>query len=63
MTRAAKIEDDPVVEEVRAIRADMWREAGGTVAGLLSLLLAKSRAKRKPIVRAKTKRTTRRPKA
>ena len=30
--------DDPVVEEVRAIRADLWSEGGGTVAGLLRVI-------------------------
>ena len=32
--------DDPVVEEVRAIRARLWKEAGGTVEGLVSLIAA-----------------------
>ena len=30
--------DDPVVEEVRAIRARLWKEAGGTVEGLVRLI-------------------------
>ena len=30
--------DDPVVAEVRAVRARLWREAGGTVDGLIRLL-------------------------
>lgn len=30
--------DDPVVEEVRAIRARLWKEAGGTVKGLVRLI-------------------------
>ena len=29
---------DPVVEEVRRIRAQIWREAGGTPEGLIRLL-------------------------
>jgi hypothetical protein len=33
-----KIVDDPVVAEVRAIRAKLWKEAGGTVEGLIALL-------------------------
>ena len=32
--------DDPVVEEVRAIRARLWKEAGGTVEGLVRLIAA-----------------------
>lgn len=30
--------DDPVVAEVRAIRAKLWQEAGGTVAGFIKLV-------------------------
>ena len=30
--------DDPVVAEVRAVRAELWREAGATVSGLIQLL-------------------------
>lgn len=30
--------DDPVIEEVRAVRAQLWREAGGTPEGLIALL-------------------------
>lgn len=30
--------DDPVVDEIRAIRAKLWREAGGTVEGYLRLM-------------------------
>ncbi|MFH0982557.1 MAG: hypothetical protein V2A79_13615 [Planctomycetota bacterium] len=30
--------DDPVVAEVRAIRAQLWKEGGGTVAGLVELI-------------------------
>jgi hypothetical protein len=34
--------DDPVVREVRAARAELWKEAGGTIEGLMRL--AKKRA-------------------
>ena len=30
--------DDPVVEEIRAVRARLWKEAGGTVEGLVRLI-------------------------
>lgn len=30
--------DDPVVHEVRQAREELWREAGGTIEGLLRLL-------------------------
>lgn len=32
--------DDPVVEEIRAVRARLWKEAGGTVEGLVRLISA-----------------------
>ena len=32
---------DPIVEEVRAARAEMLKQAGGTLDGLTSLLLSK----------------------
>lgn len=38
MTRKRAIAEDPVVLEVRAIRNRLWKKAGGTFAGLLSLL-------------------------
>ena len=30
--------DNPVVAEVRAIRAKLWEEGGGTVAGFIDLI-------------------------
>ena len=30
--------DDPVVNEVRKVRQEIWREAGGTIEGLLAWL-------------------------
>jgi len=39
--------EDPVVAEVRAIRQKLWRQAGGTFAGLLRLLDEKVPAARK----------------
>ncbi len=38
MSRTKKETDDPVVEEVRRIRAQLWKKAGGTVKGLRTLL-------------------------
>lgn len=30
--------DDPVVEEVRAVRAKLWEEGGGTIEGFVELI-------------------------
>ncbi len=38
MSRRQDLLNDPVVEEVRAIREKMVREAGGTIDGLLRLI-------------------------
>lgn len=38
MSKRPEPQEDPVVTEVRAIRARMWKEAGGTIAGYLRLL-------------------------
>jgi hypothetical protein len=38
MKTKSTVTEDPVVSEVRRIRAQLWREGGGTVAGLLRLL-------------------------
>lgn len=54
MNRRTKVQDDPVVEEVRAIRAKLWQEAGGTVEGLISLLDAE-RSKMRTTAKAKSK--------
>jgi len=43
-----RLAEDPVVAEVRSIRAELWREAGGTVAGLIRLLEPGKRSRRKP---------------
>ncbi|MCI0722292.1 MAG: hypothetical protein L0338_25465 [Acidobacteria bacterium] len=40
-------DEDPVVAEVRRIRAELWRESGGTVAGLLRLLETRQGPKRR----------------
>jgi hypothetical protein len=41
--------NDPVVEEVRRIRSELWKEAGGTVSGLQKLLdQATPRRRRSP---------------
>ncbi len=39
--------EDPVVEEVRAVRADLWREGGGTVAGLIRAIEERKHAPRR----------------
>ena len=60
MKRKPRLAEDPVVAEVRAIRADLWREAGGTVAGLIRLLEQRRRPKPRPTP-TKGKPTSRRP--
>ncbi len=59
MKRTPRLAEDPVVAEVRSIRAELWREAGGTVAGLIRLLEQGKRPRRKPTA-ARSKRTSRR---
>lgn len=44
MKNSRRFEDDPVVAEVRAIRARLWKEAGGTIDGFLKLLAKEKRA-------------------
>ncbi len=46
MKAKSGVAEDPIVAEVRQIRADLWREGGGTVAGLLRLLQTPPRRKR-----------------
>jgi len=51
---------DPIVEEVRAVRAEMLKQAGGTLAGLAAMLRQKRKLRpagkvvaykpRKPVV-------------
>ncbi len=38
--------DNPVVAEVRAIRAKLWQEGGGTVAGFLELIRRRAASSR-----------------
>lgn len=59
MKRTPRLAEDPVVAEVRSIRAELWREASGTVAGLIRLLERGNRPGRKPTA-ARSKRTSRR---
>lgn len=40
--------DDPVVREVRAARARLWRAGGGTVAGFMQIVKEVARGKRAP---------------
>ncbi len=59
MKKEPQLAEDPVVEEIRSIRADLWREAGGTVAGLIRLLEQRKPPKRRPPA-ARSERTPRR---
>lgn len=34
--------DDPVVQEVREVRARLWEEGGGTIEGLMRVVKAKA---------------------
>ena len=38
MKPKVKLEEDPVVREVRAARARLWQEGGGTMSGLSRLV-------------------------
>jgi hypothetical protein len=38
MKSKVRMEDDPVVREVRAARARLWQEGGGTMSGLARLV-------------------------
>ena len=38
MKTKVKLEEDPVVREVRAARARLWQEGGGTMSGLSRLV-------------------------
>lgn len=38
--------DDPVIDEIRKIRADMWKEGGGTIEGYLRLVRERSGERR-----------------
>lgn len=58
MKKRRVLTEDPVVEEVRAIRADLWRQAGGTVTGLMRLLDQGQRPKRRAAA-GRSKRSTR----
>ena len=55
---ADDILDNPVVQEIRAIRARMWKDGGGTVEGYLKLVQreAKEVQRRRPTARAKPRR-------
>ncbi len=46
MSKATRWVEDPVVAEVRSIRAELWREAGGTVSGLIRLIEKRRPTKR-----------------
>ena len=47
MKTKVKLEEDPVVREVRAARARLWQEAGGTMSGLARLVKQRAGAIRK----------------
>ena len=38
MSSTQSLQPDPVVEEVRQVRSQLWKEAGGTAADLIRLL-------------------------
>jgi hypothetical protein len=52
--------DPPTVAEVRAIRAQMWREAGGTVAGMLALIRQEAGKRSNPRTTERPRTVTRR---
>jgi len=58
MMRKPSFSDDPVVAEVRAIRAAMWREAGGTVEGYLRLLDREAKTRKPASSKKPRQRTT-----
>lgn len=47
MKRKTKTTEDPVVLEVRAARARLWEQAGGTMSGLSALVKRRAAALRK----------------
>lgn len=48
MKRVPRLAEDPVVAEVHSIRAELWCEGGGTVAGLIQLPEKRKTPRRKP---------------
>lgn len=50
--------EDPVVAEVRAIRAKLWKQGGGTAAGYLALM--REQANTRPDSKNRSKPRTRR---
>ncbi len=55
--------EDPVVDEVRTIRAKMWKEGGGTVAGFLEIVRIRTmsnESKKQPATRHKRSSTKKR---
>jgi hypothetical protein len=54
MKTKVRLEDDPVVREVRAARARLWQEGGGTMSGLARLVKQRAGAiRRRPRTRKK----------
>ena len=47
MKTRVKLQEDPVVREVRAARARLWQEGGGTMSGLARLVKQRAGALRK----------------
>ncbi|MCG3130626.1 MAG: hypothetical protein FLDDKLPJ_01392 [Phycisphaerae bacterium] len=45
--------DDPVVAEVRAIRAKLWEEGGGTIEGFIELIRRRCAENQSPTIRPK----------
>ena len=44
-TRRKSAYDDPVVDEIHKIRAKLWRQGGGTVAGYIQMINARQAAR------------------
>jgi hypothetical protein len=52
---------DKIVEEVRAVRAKIFKEAGGTLDGLFEWLQERQRRSKRRMVRLKPKPATKKP--
>ncbi len=61
MTRKTQWPDDPVVREVRQARAKLWKEAGGTIEGLMELVHSRAAQLRDKTRAKKSRGRTRRP--
>jgi hypothetical protein len=55
MKAKSTVKEDPVVAEIRRIRANLWREGGGTVVGLLRLVETRKPPKRRTPARKRSR--------